>query len=211
MLLAGELVDWNDARGFGFIQAEDGLRYFVHITSIARIATRPRSGDRVEFEPYRGEDGRIQARSVKIAGANPLPHKAARRSGASTRTKLEWRLLMALLLTLCAVAAITTGSLPWQVGLIYLVAGALSYLNYADDKRSAEQGRWRISEARLLGVDFCFGIIGGLIGQALLRHKTRKAGYVSTTIVLSGVHLMWLLGLALHLINAVDLLTFIGL
>lgn len=40
-MLSGELVQWNDERGFGFIAGGDGKRYFVHISSIDRIANRP--------------------------------------------------------------------------------------------------------------------------------------------------------------------------
>ncbi|NGP16769.1 cold-shock protein [Devosia aurantiaca] len=74
MKLSGELVQWNDERGFGFIAGDDGVRYFVHITSIARIVNRPRAGDRVTFTSSKDREGRLQAMMVAIAGAIPVRH-----------------------------------------------------------------------------------------------------------------------------------------
>ncbi|MDB5536778.1 MAG: cold-shock protein, partial [Devosia sp.] len=54
----GELIEWNDERGFGFIRPDGGNeRLFVHISQIGRIATRPQLGDRVSYVIGRGRDG----------------------------------------------------------------------------------------------------------------------------------------------------------
>ncbi|QYO76891.1 cold-shock protein [Devosia salina] len=37
MAETGQLVQWNDERGFGFIEGSDGGRHFVHISAIGRI------------------------------------------------------------------------------------------------------------------------------------------------------------------------------
>lgn len=51
MRRSGELVQWNDGRGFGFIRDNDGERYFVHISEIRKVETRPQQGARVSFDP----------------------------------------------------------------------------------------------------------------------------------------------------------------
>lgn len=79
----GELVQWNDSRGFGFIETADAKRYFVHISNIGRIATRPRAGDLVSFAPGKGRDGRLEARSVSILG--PIPSPLTPRRGAEQK------------------------------------------------------------------------------------------------------------------------------
>lgn len=212
MKQSGELVQWNDDRGFGFIAGDDGVRYFVHITAIARIVNRPRAGDRVSFSVGKGKDGRPQAKGVAIAGANPRPTRDVLQRGLPVEARpLDWRAAVAGLMVLLLLGGIALGQMPWEAGLIYAVMGAVSLVMYGLDKNFAEQNRWRISEATLLGVDLFFGIIGGLAGQAVYRHKTRKSSYVGTTIVLAGVHLLWLAGLATSLIQFSELTSLIGL
>ena len=204
---AGELVQWNDERGFGFILAADGQRYFVHISQVGRIATRPRIGDRVSFVPGKGDDGRLQARQVAIAGANSRPSREVLERGLPSRSgDFGWRGPLALAMVATAASGALLGTLPWPLALLYLVAGTISFCLYGADKAFAESDQWRISEAMLLTVDLCFGIVGGLIGQAFFRHKTRKPGYVATTLLLAGVHALWLCGLAAGLIQADELL-----
>jgi uncharacterized membrane protein YsdA (DUF1294 family)/cold shock CspA family protein len=210
-MLKGELVDWNDARGFGFIAAEDGTRYFVHISTIGRIATRPRTGDRVSFLPAKGKDGRPQARLVTIAGANPRATRDILQRGQPAQPmRLDWRLPLAFALLAVMLTGVFEGRLPWLVGVTYLTMGLVSFFQYAADKQSAEIGAWRTSEVRLLSADLLFGIIGGLLAQAIFRHKTRKEGFVFATLLLALVHLLWLGGFALGLIDPTELAALFG-
>jgi len=197
----GELVQWNDGRGFGFILAENGERYFVHISNIGRIATRPRDGDRVSFTPTKGADGRLQARSVSILGANPQLTTAQMRRGTETPVRYSWRLPLAGVLVVLIALGLVRGHLPWLLAGAYAVVGLMTLAAYGLDKRSAESGRWRTSEVTLHGLALCFGIVGGLIGQDIFRHKTRKQRYVATTLLIGAVHLLWLGGFGLGLIG----------
>ena len=97
-------------------------------------------------------------------------------------------------------------SVPWLLAGAYAVLGLVTFVAYGRDKRSAESSQWRTSEVTLLGLDLCFGIVGGLIGRDVFRHKTRKPGYVSTTLLIAAVHLLWLGGLGLGFIRQEDLL-----
>ena len=198
----GQLVQWNDERGFGFIEDADGQRHFVHISVIERIATRPRIGDVVSFVPGWGQDGRPQARTVKILGANPVATRVRREPGVARAARgVDWRLLVAGLLLALLLAGAVLGRLPNPVLWAYAAMSVVSLAAYRSDKKFAETQQWRISEATLLGIDFCLGIVGGLIGQALLRHKTRKPSYVATTILIVVIHCLWLGAIALGLIN----------
>lgn len=197
----GELVQWNDSRGFGFIVTDKGERYFVHISNIGRIATRPRNGDLVSFRPGKSKDGRLEAKSVAIMGANPKPSLAQMRRGTETKTSPGWRLYLTVVMGVLLATGLFLEHLPWPLALLYVAMGFVAFLAYGRDKKFAEGGHWRTSEATLLGIDLAFGVIGGLLGQEVFRHKTRKTEYVATTLLISAVHLLWLAGFASGLIG----------
>ena len=61
----GYVVSYGDARGFGFIRAEDGTEYFVRFNEIQTEGYRTlRPGERVTFEPREAPGGQLQARAV---------------------------------------------------------------------------------------------------------------------------------------------------
>lgn len=192
----GRLVQWNDERGFGFIEASSGKRHFVHISAIARSAARPRIGDEVRFEPSLGADGRPQARAVRIIDADPPPVTPRSARG------LDWRVPVALILLSGLLAGLVLANLPQNLVLIYLAMGVVSFIAYGSDKYYAEAGQWRTREKTLLGFDLCFGIVGGLLGQSIFRHKTRKPGYVASTVVIALAHLAWIVALASGALDA---------
>ena len=203
MAQSGQLVQWNDDRGFGFIESADGRRHFVHISAIGRIATRPRIGDHVSFVPGIGADGRAQAKAVRIVGANPVELRQAGRPGLATvPAGLDWRLSGALAVLVLLLAGLMLDRLPWQVAMAYAGMSLVSLIAYRSDKIFAEAGHWRISEVTLQTLDLCLGIAGGLLGQSLFRHKTRKRAYIAVTMLILAVHLLWLAGLASGLIDA---------
>lgn len=183
--LRGKLVDWNDARGFGFILDEDGRRYFVHITAIARIATRPRVGDTVQFVPRMGSRRGLEARSVTIDGANPVSRPSR---NISEKRDPDWQIVLAF--TLVGVLAYLIWRDPSAIvlGLVYLAVGAVSFYLYFSDKQAAEAQAWRVSETALHSSDLAFGIIGGLLAQALFRHKTRKLSFMLVTLAIGLGH-----------------------
>ena len=64
--MANGIVKWfNDSKGFGFIQREDGPDVFVHHTAIVDSGFRSlKEGQSVEFEAEKGPKG-MQATVVK--------------------------------------------------------------------------------------------------------------------------------------------------
>ncbi len=68
--MATGTVKWfNDAKGYGFIQPEDGGKdIFVHFSAISGNGYRSLAeGAKVEYEEHRGDKG-IEARNVLLAG-----------------------------------------------------------------------------------------------------------------------------------------------
>lgn len=58
----GTVKFFNDSKGYGFIKAETGEEYFVHVTGLVDDI---REGDEVEFELKEGRKG-MNAVNVRI-------------------------------------------------------------------------------------------------------------------------------------------------
>ncbi|HYB55438.1 MAG TPA: cold-shock protein [Alphaproteobacteria bacterium] len=68
-MAVGTVKFFNNQRGFGFIQPQDGSKdVFVHISAVERAGMATLSeGQKVSFEIERGRDGRVSA--VNLAAA----------------------------------------------------------------------------------------------------------------------------------------------
>lgn len=76
MELKGELVRWNDDRGFGFIKVLSSEQdIFIHITALKDMPRRPVVGDIIYFEVEHGEDRKTRAKSARIEGLTRIPRK----------------------------------------------------------------------------------------------------------------------------------------
>jgi CspA family cold shock protein len=68
--MATGTVKWfNPAKGYGFIQPEDGGKdVFVHISALERAGiSSVTEGQKVEYELAAGRDNRMSAENLKIA------------------------------------------------------------------------------------------------------------------------------------------------
>jgi uncharacterized membrane protein YsdA (DUF1294 family)/cold shock CspA family protein len=194
----GELVDWRDERGFGFIQRPGGAgKIYVHMKSIGKSVDRPKPGDHMDYAIGSGKDGRPIAIDVKIIGAPPKPAPAsAPLREAHTVLGISTRVVAAAVILALLSANIILYRLPVWVAALYLIAGAGSFILYRGDKRAAETRAWRKPERRLQLLDLTFGIVGGLFAQHVFRHKTYKPGFVTVTALITALHVL-LLGLIL--------------
>ena len=79
--------------------------------------------------------------------------------------------------------------------IIYLafVISTITFFAFGWDKRRAKKGGGRISERTLLTLSWAAGFVGGWIGMAVFRHKTRKTSFKIKMALVSIVNLLWAL------------------
>ena len=67
-MTTGTVKFFNEARGFGFIEPEDGSKdAFVHISAVERAGlTGLAEGQRVEYELQQGQNGKSSAENLKL-------------------------------------------------------------------------------------------------------------------------------------------------
>lgn len=199
MRRSGELIQWNNKSGYGFVRDQAGRDYYVHISAMSG-GGRPRLGDQLSFEPGKGRKGRPSASQVTIIATAPASppslREAAQPAPGLSRYWLGLRAAAATVLTLLILWIVAGDRAMIWLGMLYVGMGAASALLYRFDKLYALTGRYRVSETNLHIVDFCFGIIGGLAAQEVYRHKTIKPGFVAITWAIALVHLSGLAFLA---------------
>ena len=173
MRFKGTLVEWNDDRGFGFIDpAEGGARVFCHISAFQDRSGRPSTGRLLTYELGRDERGRPRAQQVRYAGK---PSRPARRSASTPHAGRAVALSGLFGVSLAALAL--GGYLSWLVPLWYLGWSGVLFLVYGWDKTAAEGGHWRTKEATLNTLAMIGGWPGGWIAQQAFRHKSRKVSF----------------------------------
>lgn len=206
----GTLADWHDARGFGFIQRPGGAKLYVHMKSIGKSVDRPKPGDILSYDIGEGSGGRAVALNVVNHGSPPSPKPATsatrtapvpppqpapvkeRERAKSGMLNISIRVIAAAVIIILLANGLMMRILPAWVGLLYVIAGITSFLFYQADKRAAEKRQWREPERRLHLLDLTFGIVGGLLAQHILRHKTYKPGFVTITALITALHVMML-------------------
>lgn len=207
----GILEDWHDARGFGFIRRPDGSKIYVHMKSIGKSIDRPKPGDALTYEIGEGAGGRPAAVKARII-EKPAPAASAPSATAATTVEarpapaapssprepqrgfrqISVRTAAAATIIVLLGNDIMLERFPAWVGLLYIIGGIASWLFYQADKRAAEKRQWRAPERRLHLADLAFGIVGGLLAQHVLRHKTYKPGFVMVTALITALHVLTL-------------------
>ncbi|MCS6761875.1 MAG: cold shock domain-containing protein [Candidatus Devosia symbiotica] len=74
----GELVQWNNKGGYGFVRDDAGNDFYIHISKLAEGQLRPCIGDRLSFQIASGRNCRRAAINVAVATAMPLPPHSMR-------------------------------------------------------------------------------------------------------------------------------------
>ena len=178
MRVKGTLVEWNDDRGFGYVESvAGGIRTFCHISQFAVRARRPIMGERVTYETSRDERGRLRAVKIQLVAA-PRSKKVRTPSRMSSKMS-PWATVLVPITFLIFISGLAAANrLPWIAPVVYMVASAVTMIVYALDKNAAVKGRWRTKESTLHLLALAGGWPGAWIAQRLFRHKTRKGSFI---------------------------------
>lgn len=172
----GEVVYWNDDKGFGFIRYHDKEpNLFFHISSFAYHRRRPQKGDQVVF--LRGEHrGKAQATRVVLAEDADWLDGDTVVDAHDVRPHLFDAIVYAMLiLAFYIVLFVIAPALALSSLIISMITAGL----YVIDKRAAERHGFRIPEGTLHIAAMLGGWPGALIARPILRHKTRKTRFIS--------------------------------
>lgn len=171
MRIKGKISQWDDAKGFGFIQPMlKGERIFVHIKALQNRTRWPVLGEVVTYSLGKDEQGRLQAQDVTFAG------EKYRIRTAKTASKAP--LLLVLGFAGVLLLALFFGKLPLYVLAAYALLSVLTFIAYWLDKRKAQARRWRTPESTLQLLALLGGWPGALLAQAYLRHKSQKRPFL---------------------------------
>lgn len=208
--LTGTLVEWNDERGFGFVESGDGTRVFCHVKAFAVRVRRPMPGDRLTYSIAHDAQGRPRATSVRPVGLEDARYNTGVGRGglrnartASPRRSAENSRPVTLALAGVASFAVllaylcVTGRIPSVVCLGYPALSVVTMAAYAFDKSAARNGRWRTQEQTLHLLELAGGWPGAWLAQAFLRHKSRKTSFRIEfwfCVVLNVAALLWYAG-----------------
>lgn len=171
MRYKGKLTQWDDGKGFGFVEPiGGGERAFVHINAFDRKPKRPVDGDMLIYELSQDTRGRWQAVRVSFSNVN-----AATAQRPPRISLLSLSPMFVFFVLLC------WWSLHQRLPLLVLVSVVLlslvSYFAYARDKRAAQRGQWRTSENALHLLALLGGWPGAWLAQQRLRHKSMKLSF----------------------------------
>ena len=191
----GRLSAWNDERGFGFIEPDDGgPRVFAHINEFPQDKRRPRVSDPLNYEIDFDERGRPRAKTiyfmVPVGERLSSPQTAASLSGMAAPAVVV--ILFAAVLGLL----VAQDQLPSIVYLPYGVFSLVSLAAYRTDKAAAQHRAWRTPESTLHLLALLGGWPGALLAQRLYHHKTRKPSFRFVfwiTVLVNCAALAWLM------------------
>ena len=189
MRVTGRLIQWDEAKGYGFIAPDQGGRkIFVHAKAFGPRPRRPFVGERLSYQPGQDAQGKPRALQVQSleprepsapsappAGAAPT-RKAAAPAGGATRPGHGGLWLVPAFAGLVLLTHLAW-PLPYGLWNFYFAMSLATFIVYALDKRAARLGQWRVAEATLHGLALACGWPGALLAQQLLRHKSAKPGF----------------------------------
>jgi uncharacterized membrane protein YsdA (DUF1294 family)/cold shock CspA family protein len=190
----GRLRQWNDDRGFGFVEPNGGGdSAFVHARAFKAGGRRPIDGDLITYRREKDEHGRWRAVDVEFANVHRRVEPA---ESMGSRATARWVGVGGAYLVgvfgFCA-----SGRWPWAALGLVAALSLIAFVAYWNDKRAAQSGRWRTPESHLHLVALIGGWPGAALAQHVLRHKSSKPAFRTVfvaTVILNIAAAIYLMG-----------------
>ncbi|ELA3116720.1 DUF1294 domain-containing protein [Vibrio vulnificus] len=180
MAIKGQIIEWNDEKGYGFISAIGGeLKVFFHISSVTNRGYHPKIKDSVTFDVAEDKKGRFNAENVVVLGVHGFP----------------FTVLFGFSFLVAATASVVLFDGAKILIPLYVVLSMFTYLMFAKDKQAAQENSWRTPENTLHLLSLLGGWPGALLAQFSLRHKSKKQPFkliLWLTITLNIAGFLWL-------------------
>lgn len=184
MKLQGKVTNWNDDKGFGFVEPNGGgIRAFVHIKAFNPSSRRPVNGELIIYELVSENNNRYKATNIKFSRDINRSNDRSGEHSTNNRNKGKSNILgpvFAVIFCIGLLISIFNGKVPAIVGFAYILISLITILAYAKDKYSAQNNRWRTPDAILHFFSLIGGWPGALFAQKKLRHKTSKNEFITT-------------------------------
>lgn len=191
MRLQGKVLNWNDDKGFGFVEPNGGgERAFVHIKAFNPRSRRPANREVIIYELVRENNNRYKAKNIKFARDDKTAYKRSKTKNGST-----FGGVFAIVFCIGLLVSVFSGKLPAIVAGLYIVMSLIAFIAYAIDKSAAQNSRWRTQESTLHIISLTGGWPGAYFAQTKLRHKSSKEEFKSVywgTVLFNLVGLFWL-------------------
>lgn len=188
MRLQGKILNWNDDKGFGFVEPNGGgERVFVHISAFKPRSRRPVNGEVIIYEVVCGNNNRNKAENIKFA-----------RDSKNSNKKISGNTFGSVFIIIFCIGLLVSifiGFLPVGVIGLYVAMSLITFVVYGIDKSAAKKARWRTRESTLHMFSLIGGWPGAFLAQKELRHKSRKSEFQIVfwiTVLLNLGGLFWL-------------------
>ena len=197
----GRLVEWNDEKGYGFIQPNDAnkARVFLHIKDFSRPGPRPIVGCALDYQVAIDGQGRYRATQVLYLKASQTQKNTQPKVQSIKSKDIQVKspmliVIVAYILVLGILAMM--GRLPTLLPMFLILINAICYWFYSQDKEAAQLGNRRVPEQTLHVLAFLGGWPAAWLAQQKLRHKTQKASFLRIyrlTIIFHILLLLWVI------------------
>jgi len=195
----GKIVQWDDAKGFGFILPEDSSKHiFVHIKSFADRRIRPSLNENVTYTVYTDKDAKNSAINVtrktdrpkdfqqknkknitlkSITHINKNKNSNYKIDHKSTHNISIFHIIFIIVFSAFLLYSFINGQLPFFIIIVYAFMSIITYIAYSFDKSNAITEKDRVRENTLHILSLLGGWVGALIAQQRFRHKTKKISF----------------------------------
>lgn len=179
MEFEGVLVQWNDERGFGFLEpVQGGQQIFAHIKSF-NTSGRPKLNQRYVFGVETNHQGKKRAFNVRPCQSTNKKN-LNRPNKTDGDSPAQWGTATLFVIPLFLVVYVLCASLfkvPRYTFAVYVASSFVLFMMYVIDKNAAKSNKRRIPESNLHVIALLSGWPGALIAQQVLRHKSVKAEF----------------------------------